>query len=338
VIPKDRPSRLSEHDNCDPALCKALLITNVLVGCEQDLKAARFCRIEQLSVLECGPFLFCRRSNCVICKELAKRRGCTLIKQNEHYWSAADESRLRTAKSITALTCSRSRPSYQLTMSSRLAPASRFSNIVATGILVPRSTQAPLNLPGMRSTAGQRDQSNAVTLGVSYRRMASSSTSSGNRPVFCSKRLQPLLKFRTDVYVHHVQSTHLGVSLSIDVFGRFALERVTKPPRPDPPRGGSVKKYGRRAVSRSVMGSCRTVLANSIPSVTRRTAADLRSRVPHRHSLRPPQRHSLADAPARTRVRVGDDVLASPARLAVGGCVGSHPFRGTRLTRAIRLH
>jgi hypothetical protein len=31
-------------------------------------------------------------------------------------------------------------------------------------------------------------------------------------------------------------------------------------------------------------------------------------------------------------------VLASPARLAVGGCVGSHPFRGTRLTRAIRLH
>jgi hypothetical protein len=116
------------------------------------------------------------------------------------------------------------------------------------------------------------------------------------------------------------------------------LERVTKPPKPDPPGGGSVKKYGRRAASRSVMGSCRTVLANSIPSVTRRTAAGLRSRVPHRHSFPPPQRHSLADAPARTRVRVGDDVLASPARLAVGGCVGSRPLRGTRLARAIRLH
>ena len=86
------------------------------------------------------------------------------------------------------------------------------------------------------------------------------------------------------------------------------LERVTKPTKPDPPRGSTVKKHVRPAASRSVMGSCRTVLANSIPSVTWRTPAGLRSRVPHRHYLRPSQRHSLADAPARTRVRVGDDV------------------------------
>ena len=84
----------------------------------------------------------------------------------------------------------------------------------------------------------------------------------------------------------------------------MAKERVTKPTKPDPPRGSTVKKHVRPAASRSGMGSCRTVLANSIPSVTWRTAAGLRSRVPHRYYLRPSQRHSLADAPARTRVRV----------------------------------
>lgn len=51
----------------------------------------------------------------------------------------------------------------------------------------------------------------------------------------------------------------------------------------------------------------------------------LGSRVPHRHCLRPSQRYSLADAPAGTRVRVGNDVLASLARRARGGRVGSDP-------------
>jgi transposase len=47
----------------------------------------------------------------------------------------------------------------------------------------------------------------------------------------------------------------------------------------------------------------------------------------NRHSLCPPQRYPVADVAARTRVWVGDDVLASSARLATGGCVGSHPLR-----------
>src|SRR6202161_2167642 len=60
---------------------------------------------------------------------------------------------------MTALTCSRSRPSYHCMMSSRLAPASRFSKIAETGIRVPFNTQAPLTLPGMLSTTGHSDQS-----------------------------------------------------------------------------------------------------------------------------------------------------------------------------------
>lgn len=61
-----------------------------------------------------------------------------------------------------------------------------------------------------------------------------------------------------------------------------------------------------------VCDTCRTVLANSIPLIARWTAARLRSRVPHRHFLRPPQRHSVGDAAERTRVRIGEDALASP--------------------------
>jgi hypothetical protein len=43
---------------------------------------------------------------------------------------------------------------------------------------------------------------------------------------------------------------------------------------------------------------------------------------------------SLADAPTGTRLRVGDDVLAAPARLAAGRRVGSDPRRAPRLARA----
>jgi hypothetical protein len=43
-----------------------------------------------------------------------------------------------------------------------LAPASRFSKIVATGIRVPRKTHAPLTFLGMLSTGGHCDQSSAA--------------------------------------------------------------------------------------------------------------------------------------------------------------------------------
>jgi Cation transport ATPase (P-type) len=111
--------------------------------------------------------------------------------------------------------------------------------------------------------------------------------------------------------------------------------------RPDPERlcglpGSAVNRDGRRAASRSVVGSCRTALANSPTMPTGWAAARLGSRVPHRHCLRPSQRHSLTDAPAGTRVRVGDDVLASLAGLATGGRVGSDPFCAPGLARTRR--
>ena len=64
--------------------------------------------------------------------------------------------------------------------------------------------------------------------------------------------------------------------------------------------------------------------------------ADTGPRLPHRYSVCPPQRHSLAHAPAGTRVRVGNDVLAPPARLATSGRVGSHSLRAAGLARSKR--
>ena len=116
----------------------------------------------------------------------------------------------------------------------------------------------------------------------------------------------------------------------------LVLRACNKTAERDPRRRSSVDGYGCGAASRSVVGSCRTVLANSTTSAERRTAARLRSRVSHRHTVRPPQRHPLADAPAGTRVRVGDDVLAPPARLATSGRVGSHSLRAAGLARSKR--
>src|SRR4249919_3051511 len=95
-------------------------------------------------------------------------------------------------------------------------------------------------------------------------------------------------------------------------------------------------RHGHRAASRCVMGSCRTVLANSTTTATGWAAARFGSRVPDRDCLRPSQRYSLADAPAGTRVRLGDDVLAAPARLATGWRVEFDSLRAAGLARSVQ--
>src|SRR5262249_22271324 len=94
--------------------------------------------------------------------------------------------------------------------------------------------------------------------------------------------------------------------------------------------------YGRGVASRSVVGSSRTLLADSSTTATRWPTTRFGSRVPDGHRFRPSQRHSLADAPAGTRVRIGDDVLAAPARLAAGGRLGSDALCVAGLARALR--
>src|SRR6266567_5070673 len=105
-------------------------------------------------------------------EERTDRDRSTLVEENEHYRLTVEEgvtSRLRAANSMTASTCSRSRPSNHSIISSTLAPAFRFSKMTETGMRVPRSTHAPLTFPGMLSTAGHCDQSSAATEGFSFR-------------------------------------------------------------------------------------------------------------------------------------------------------------------------
>ena len=114
-----------------------------------------------------------------------------------------------------------------------------------------------------------------------------------------------------------------------------ALRARNKTSEPDPRRRSSVNGYGRGAASRSVVGSCRTALADSPTTATGWPTARFGSRVPGRHCICPSQRHSLADAPAGTRVWIGDDVLAAPARLATRWRVGSHSLRAAGLARSL---
>jgi hypothetical protein len=85
-----------------------------------------------------------------------------------------------------------------------------------------------------------------------------------------------------------------------------------------------------------LVGPRRTVSANSTITVEEWTAARARSRLPHRHSLCPSQRHPVADAAARTRLRLWDGVLAPAARLAEGQQLGPRAFRDARLASSPR--
>src|SRR3954471_17806049 len=102
-------------------------------------------------------------------EKIGERGGRALVKENAHYGATAGASKLRAAKSRTAMTWSRVRPSYSLTSSSMVTPSSRFSNTMETGIRVPRNTHAPLTFPGTLSTAGHWDQSSAAIFVLLFR-------------------------------------------------------------------------------------------------------------------------------------------------------------------------
>src|SRR5439155_18239736 len=89
------------------------------------------------------------------CEPLSEGQRCALVEKNPHQAAA----RLRSACRRTSRTCSRVTPSYHFRKSLTVAPASRFSNNVTTGNLVPLKTNAPLTRPGTRSTAPHSDQS-----------------------------------------------------------------------------------------------------------------------------------------------------------------------------------
>ena len=115
----------------------------------------------------------------------SQRRGGALIEKNPH--KRAGTRRASASCSSTARTCQASTPGNQSRNWPTVAPLSRFSKRADTGTRVPANVQAPLSLPGRRSTAGHRSQS--VTPSPPFHRYVPRHSPSP-RPLPRTRRLQ----------------------------------------------------------------------------------------------------------------------------------------------------
>lgn len=157
----------------------------VLVRRDQYLVPVRFSLIEKLTVLELGPSLFRSRVYFVGMEMSAERYRSALVE--EHLHTEVSTARLAVACSRTESICALDTPGNHSKKSSTEAPSSRFSKSARTGTLVPRKTQEPLTLPGVRSTDGHDCHSIiASTVGFMVSRSRRVPIFVTARPVRCS--------------------------------------------------------------------------------------------------------------------------------------------------------
>src|SRR5262249_29779824 len=152
------PATPREDDDCDLSIGEVLLKANVAVCSYQDIETGCLSGVEQLAVLEPVPAVRPCLFNGVILKSRGDTSAACRCRKERAQAQETGASRLRAANSSTALTWSLVTGNCSST-SSMVIPSSRFSKPIATGVRVPLNPQAPLTLPGMLSTAGQRDQS-----------------------------------------------------------------------------------------------------------------------------------------------------------------------------------
>jgi len=136
-------------------------------------------------------------------QELSEWFRRSLIGKNAHETYAV--TKLFSACSSTAITCSREIPSNHSTKSSTVAPASIFSNSARTGTRLSLKTQAPPRRSGSRSTAAHDAQSN-MWLGYIRQRRQSRLDGSG-------------LIFRTFAAGGHFYDSWVELSDHIDEVG-----------------------------------------------------------------------------------------------------------------------
>ena len=79
-----RPTRCAEDDDCDCSWREILLVLEVRICRDQNLKALSFGRSEQLTILEGRPAALVRSGYLVPWQQLPQRRRCTLIEQDSH--------------------------------------------------------------------------------------------------------------------------------------------------------------------------------------------------------------------------------------------------------------
>ena len=119
----------------------------------------------------------------------------------------------------------------------------------------------------------------------------------------------------------------------------LSLERVTKPStrrsrRPPPDRTNVDGLWP----TCCCLTHCGISLSHFCRLHRRDRTVDARpgSRMSHGHPLRAAQRDSVADGAEGTRLRIGDDLLATPARLATGRRLESDALRSSELADALR--
>jgi hypothetical protein len=135
---------------------KILLVLEIRVRGDQDLVPFAFSRIEQPAIAQFRPSFFVRVETLCRVSNFLRGSGTPWSNSTRIY---AGAKALRAACSRTARTCSSVTPGNHSTNCDAEAPSSRFSKSAATGIRVPRNTQAPLTRSGFRSTSVQDDQS-----------------------------------------------------------------------------------------------------------------------------------------------------------------------------------
>jgi len=160
-----RPTCCGEDENGQPPANQILLRPQVLVRRDQQVKPC-LGRSKKVSIGQAGPAqLECRRYR--VTGERVPHRGWGALVENDSHAGLDPEriqatAKLRSACSSTASTCSRLTPGNQARKSFSVAPSSRFSKSARTGTRVFLNTQAPLTLPGTRSTAVHCVQSSIV--------------------------------------------------------------------------------------------------------------------------------------------------------------------------------
>ena len=136
------PTRSWQNKDGQLSYREVLLIAQVLVRGNEHIESF-FCSSQEISIAQIRPSHFERSGDGMTAQDFAQWDRSALIVS----------TRLCSACSNTATTCSRVTPGNHFRKSFTLAPPSRFSNNARTGARVPLNTQAPLTFPGMRSTA-----------------------------------------------------------------------------------------------------------------------------------------------------------------------------------------
>ena len=146
-----------QNDKADSPPRQILPVGKTLIRRHENFVSFSFRHIEQLAVVLIRSALLGQRIRRVRRKALPQRSRRALIEQ--HLQCASAFLSARASCSSTARTCFLSTPGNHSTNSSIVAPLAKFSNRAYTGTRVPVKAQAPLILPGLRSTAGQFSQS-----------------------------------------------------------------------------------------------------------------------------------------------------------------------------------